>query len=219
MRGELVVDDALAIIAERTALPLDALHRYIELSCKNMAFLDPALPYLMQQIRATGTQIIIATDNMDTLDRRSSVGRSAYRVCYDGVMKLYVTSRYKGADRKSVEDLCAAARAAGMQDFSFIRDIEGYQKIFDNPQDLWRRSKEEIATCDALLVDVSDGPTGGRVIETGIAFGLDMPVLVAVKRGTPYKEIFDGVATMVIPYDSYQDLTAALSALPLLSRM
>lgn len=128
-------------------------------------------------------------------------------------MKVFVTARFRNANREAIESLCAAVKAAGMEDFSFIRDVENYQKVFDNPVDLWQRAREEIGACDALLVDVSDSPTGGRVIETGIAFGLKMPVFVIVKRGVEYKDIFDGVATKVIEYDSYDDVTASLASL------
>ncbi len=90
-------------------------------------------------------------------------------------MKVFVTARFKDANRGDIEALCAAVSAAGLEDFSFIRDIENYQKIFDNPVELWQRAREELTRCDALLVDVSDFPTGGRVIEIGIAFGLKCP--------------------------------------------
>jgi hypothetical protein len=35
----------------------------------------------------------------------------------------------------------------------FIRDIENYQKIFDNSFNLMKRAKEEIEKCDVLLID------------------------------------------------------------------
>ncbi|HSX31496.1 MAG TPA: hypothetical protein VLE99_06280 [Candidatus Saccharimonadales bacterium] len=126
-------------------------------------------------------------------------------------MKVYVTSRFSGADEQAVEALCGAVRAAGLADFSFIRDIEHYEKVFDTPQQVWQRSREELAQCDALLVDVSDAPTGGRVLETGIAYALALPIFVAVKKGVVYKSIFEGVATKVIEYETYHDITAALA--------
>lgn len=127
-------------------------------------------------------------------------------------MKVCVTARFKDANREDIEALCVAVKASGMEDFSFIRDIENYQKIFNDPVELWQRARDEIAKCDALLIDVSDAPTGGRVIEAGIAFGLKLPIFVAVKRGTEYKEVFDGVATEVIQYDDYRDITSRLAA-------
>jgi len=127
-------------------------------------------------------------------------------------MKVCVTTRFKDAEnKKDIANLCAAVRAAGMEDFSFIRDIENYQKIFSDPKELWQRAKEEIEKCDALLIDISDNPSGGRVIEAGIAYALNMPIFVLVKKGLAYKDIYDGIGTLVIQYETSQDITDALA--------
>lgn len=128
-------------------------------------------------------------------------------------MKVFITTRFKGdANKDDIVNLCTAVRTAGMEDFNFIRDIENYQKTFEDPKELWQRAKEEIINCDALLVDVSDNPGGGRVIEAGIAYALGKPIFVLVKEGLAYKDIYDGIGTVVITYSSYQDITKALSA-------
>ena len=126
-------------------------------------------------------------------------------------MKIYVTARFKGeANKTEIEKLCLAVRDSGMEDFCFIRDVENYQKTFNNPNDLWERSLFEIKSCDALLIDVSDVPTGGRVIEAGIAYALGLPVFVIAKTGLPCKDIFVGIATEVIFYDEYTGITPPL---------
>jgi len=126
-------------------------------------------------------------------------------------MKIYITARFKGAENKTdIEKLCLAVRNSGMEDFCFVRDVENYQKTFDNPKDLWERSLLEIKGCDALLIDVSDAPTGGRVIEAGIAYALGLPIFVIAKTGLPYKELFAGISTEIISYDEYSDIVPAL---------
>lgn len=127
-------------------------------------------------------------------------------------MKVCVTTRFKGDENKNdIINLCAAVRAAGMEDFSFIRDIEHYQKTFSDPKELWKRAKEEIEKCDALLIDISDNPSGGRVLEVGIAYALGMPIFVLVKKGMVYKDIYQGVGTAIIQYNTYEDITKALT--------
>ena len=127
-------------------------------------------------------------------------------------MKVCITTRFKGNENKDdIIELCAAVRAAGMEDFSFIRDIEHYQKTFNDPKELWQRAREEVKKCDALLVDISDNPSGGRVLETGMAYALDKPIFVLIKNGLEYKDIYDGVSTVVIKYNTYADVTMALS--------
>jgi hypothetical protein len=126
-------------------------------------------------------------------------------------MKIYVTARFKGLENKAdIEALCAAVRHAGHQDYCFIRDVEHYQKVFNTPKEVWDRTKLELKTCEALLIDISDNPSGGRVIEAGMAFALDMPIYVAVHLGIDYKPVYDGIATKVITYSSLAEITAGL---------
>lgn len=126
-------------------------------------------------------------------------------------MKVYVTARFKGKiNRDEIEALCGAVRAAHMQDFCFVRDVENYKHTFDNPKDLWARTYDELAACDALLIDVSNHPTGGRVVEAGMAFAMRKPIYVIVKKGEPYKQVFDGIGSTVIEYTDYKEVTAQL---------
>lgn len=132
---------------------------------------------------------------------------------YDEAMRVYITSRFKNAteNKPAIEALCAAVKLAGMEDFNFIRDIENYEKTFDDPKELWTRAREELEKCDALLIDISDSPSGGRVIEAGMAYALKLPIFVAVKNGVSYKEIYDGIATKIIRYDDFDDLIPTLA--------
>jgi len=126
-------------------------------------------------------------------------------------MKVYVATRFKGAEnRHEVEALCEAVHKAGLHDVNFARDIEHYEKTFDNPKQLWAKAYDEIAACDALLVDVSDHPSGGRLVEAGMAYALGKTVIVTKRRGVQHKAVFDGIARTVITYDDYHDLTRQL---------
>lgn len=127
-------------------------------------------------------------------------------------MQVYITARFKNAkeNKNGIEKLCAAVKSAGMVDFSFIRDIENYEKTFDNPKDLWNAALKELEQCDALLVDVSDSPSGGRVVEVGMAYALRKPIFVVLKKGTHLKEFYKGVACLVIEYEEIEDIIRPL---------
>lgn len=99
-----------------------------------------------------------------------------------------------------------------MTDFCFIRDIENYQHTFDDPKELWARAYDEIGACDALLIDTSDHPSGGRLTETGIAYALRKPVIVVKKHGSQHKALFNGIASTIISYADHKDLTRQLKA-------
>jgi len=88
-------------------------------------------------------------------------------------MKLFITARFKGDENKpDIEKLCGIVRKAGFEDFCFIRDVEKYQRsVFKDSHKLMNRAREALLQCDALLIDVSDNPGGGRAIEAGVAFG------------------------------------------------
>lgn len=128
-------------------------------------------------------------------------------------MKIYITSRFKGSseNKTEIEKLCSAVRNAGIKDFHFIRDIENYQtNFFVNQKELWTAARECIEDCDALLIDVSDAPSGGRLIEAGMAYSLNKPIYVIVKNNIEYKDFYNGIATLVIKYDDINDITEKL---------
>jgi nucleoside 2-deoxyribosyltransferase len=125
-------------------------------------------------------------------------------------VRIFITSSF-GDSRESIEQLCSIARLAGFEDFSFIRDVENYQRIFNDPKELMHKAKDEIQKSDALLIDVTDKPTG-RAIEAGIAYALGKKVIVIMKRGMEIKDTTKGIADLVIEYDKIDDIAADLKS-------
>ncbi|HEY4480140.1 MAG TPA: nucleoside 2-deoxyribosyltransferase [Candidatus Paceibacterota bacterium] len=123
-------------------------------------------------------------------------------------MKVFITTSF-GDTRENVEHLCSLVKNAGFEDFCFIRDVENYQKVFDNPKDLMARSLEEIKKCDALLIDMTDKPTG-RAFEAGMAYALGKKIIVVMKRGTEIKETTQGIANVIIEYKNIEEVTEKL---------
>lgn len=77
-----------------------------------------------------------------------------YRNHLKSINKVFITASFENAEnKKEIEELCFLVKAAGFIDFCFIRDVENYQKVFDNPKDLMDRALEEIKNCDYLLID------------------------------------------------------------------
>ncbi len=131
-------------------------------------------------------------------------------------MKIYITSRFKGSqeNRAEIERLCLAVRDAGIEDFHFIRDVENFQpNFFKTQEELWENARNQIAECDALLIDITDQPSGGRLIEAGIAYALDKPVYVIMKNDTIYKDFYTGIADAIFKYNSIEDVTDHLKSI------
>jgi nucleoside 2-deoxyribosyltransferase len=131
-------------------------------------------------------------------------------------MKIYITSRFKGSseNKAEIERLCSAVKAAGFEDFHFIRDVEHYQPNFFNSQkELWSAALESLNECDALLIDISDTPSGGRLIEAGMAYSLNKPIFIIAKNGVEYKDFYEGITTSIIKYNEIEDITEQLKLL------
>jgi nucleoside 2-deoxyribosyltransferase len=129
------------------------------------------------------------------------------------LLRLYITATFKGTDnRAEIERLCALVARAGWEDFCFIRDVEGWQKVFESAHDLMQRSLAEIAACDALLIDLTHKPTG-RAYEAGMAYALGKRIILIMRRGTPLKDTSRGIADAVIEYDTIEDIVEPLVSL------
>lgn len=75
-----------------------------------------------------------------------------------------------------------------------------------------QRSKEEIEKSDALLIDMTDNPTG-RALEAGIAYALNKKIVVIMKKGTRIKDTTKGIADLIIKYEKIEDITQKLKEL------
>jgi len=123
-------------------------------------------------------------------------------------MKVFITASF-GDSKENIENLCKIVRTSGFEDFSFIRDVENYKKVFSDPKELMSRAKEEIQNSDALLIDMTEKPTG-RAIEAGIAYALGKKIIVIMKKGTVVKDTVIGIADLVIEYDTIGDISSKL---------
>jgi nucleoside 2-deoxyribosyltransferase len=123
-------------------------------------------------------------------------------------MKVFITASF-GDTKENIEKICLLVKNAGFEDFCFIRDVENYQKIFDDPKKLMARSLEEIKNSDALLIDMTDKPTG-RAIEAGMAYSLGKKIIVIMKNETQIKDTTKGIADAIIKYKTIEDILPEL---------
>ena len=125
-------------------------------------------------------------------------------------MKVFITSSFQGnKNKEDIEYLCKLVNKSGFIDFSFIRDIENYEKKFNNSKDLMNKAKEEIKKCDALLIDMTNKPTG-RAIEAGIAYSYDKKIITIMKKGTKIKDTTKGISDIIIEYNKIEDIVEPL---------
>lgn len=128
-------------------------------------------------------------------------------------MRIFITAKFKqGKNKKEIEHLCNLVKQAGFEDFCFIRDVENYKKTFDDPKKLMQRAKKEIVKSDALLIDMTDKPTG-RAIEAGIAYALGKKIIIIFQKGTKIKDTSKGIADLIIAYNNISDIVPKLKIL------
>jgi len=128
-------------------------------------------------------------------------------------MKVFITARFKGIEnKKQIEGLCWIIRESWFEDFCFIRDVEDYQKIFNNPYDLWVKVKSEIEKCDAILIDF-DGPASGRMIELWVAFAMKKKIILIVKKDLFVKDTIIWVTNNIIQYNELEDIKKPMKKL------
>ncbi|KKQ31756.1 MAG: Nucleoside 2-deoxyribosyltransferase [Candidatus Shapirobacteria bacterium GW2011_GWE1_38_10] len=127
--------------------------------------------------------------------------------------RVFITASYQGGrNRGEIEKLCLLVRQSGFEDFCFIRDVENYQHIFDDPKELMKRAFDEIQKSDWLLINMTDKPTG-RAIEMGIAFALNKKIVTIMKRGTIIKDTVRGVSQAIIEYENIEEIIPKLKEL------
>jgi len=125
-------------------------------------------------------------------------------------MKVFITASFKnGENREEIEKLCTLVKETGFEDFCFIRDIENYQKVFNNPKELMERTRDEIKKCDLLLIDLTNKPTG-RAYEAGIAYAYGKRIITILKRGTEIRDTTKGISEIIIEYDEIEDIVIPL---------
>lgn len=126
------------------------------------------------------------------------------------MLRVFVTAKFQNKENKEeIEHLCILVRKAGFEDFCFVRDVEHYQKVFDNPKELMERALKEIDQSDCLLIDMTNQPTG-RAIEAGIAYAMKKRIIVIMKKGTIIKDVTRGIANVVLEYENIDEISSML---------
>lgn len=85
MRGLRSVGDVLQYIHDRTGIPINKLENELRYSSENMKFIDSNILDKIQIIRANGSKVVIATDNMDVF-RYWTVDSLKLNEFFDGIL-------------------------------------------------------------------------------------------------------------------------------------
>jgi nucleoside 2-deoxyribosyltransferase len=127
--------------------------------------------------------------------------------------RIFITYSFEiKQNRQNLESFLELIRSAGFQEFCFVRDVENYVNLIQDPKVLMKLTKEEIANSDYLLINCTDKPTG-RAAEAGIAYALNIPIIIILKKGIKIKNAMRGIANHIIEYEEMTDIVVPLSSI------
>ena len=98
MRGLRSAGNVLQYLHDRTGIPINELESELRYSSENMRFINAGVIEKIQTIRANGTRVVIATDNMDTF-RHLTVKELRLNELFDGIL----TSDTAGALKTDID--------------------------------------------------------------------------------------------------------------------
>jgi len=128
-------------------------------------------------------------------------------------MKAFLSIKFWGdyRNRGHVEGVIGALESAGFEVFCFVRDAEKWGDIQFEPNRMMKITFSQIDQSDIIIADVADWPIGVGV-EAGYAYAKDIPIICICNINKKIANTVAGLATQVIMYESYEDLSKRLAS-------
>lgn len=123
--------------------------------------------------------------------------------------KAFMSLKFYEGDvtKKKIEDLTNALKAAGIENFVMVRDIEKYGEVEVTSKQLMKEyAFPAMEASDMLIVEFSEKGVG-LGIGAGYAFAKGIPIYIIAKTGSDISSTIGGLAEEVIFYDKPEDLT------------
>lgn len=121
-------------------------------------------------------------------------------------MRIFITSNYPEKYIEETENICRIVDSIGHKAFCFARE---YPK-FDDNKVMMALAKKDVLSCDALILDVTDGGSTGRLLECGIAYAGGKKVVIIAKEGTDISPTLEGVSDKIIFYNKIDNILEPL---------
>lgn len=126
-------------------------------------------------------------------------------------MKIYICSPQgpTTANSQSIELISRAVKAAKLRDIVFHRDAKHSNNLAE-ANNRWLQIRDELASCDGLLIEASNRPDEANIAELGMAYAMRKNIIAIKKAGNVHDELIDSLASRVIEYTDEKDLTHKL---------
>lgn len=127
-------------------------------------------------------------------------------------MNAYLSAKFEGDDNEEVvEQLITAAERAGFTVSCTNRDYDDYGRK-DSSEPLTDFMFEGIERSNIVLLEITDRGVG-QGVEAGYAAANQVPIALLVTNDADVSPTLRDVATHIIEYHGFEDLTQQLGAL------
>lgn len=128
-------------------------------------------------------------------------------------MNAYLSAKFAGDDNEEIiANLITAAERAGFDVTCTIRDYDDYGRGAPPDEPLIEYIFAAIEHANVVLLDVTDKGVG-LGIEAGYAAANDIPVVLLASHDADISTTMEQLATHILQYHGFEDLTQQLSAL------
>ena len=122
-------------------------------------------------------------------------------------MKAYISIKYHddNANQDTIERISSALVQSGFETVCIARDIEKWGLVKYDARELMRKTFEEIASSDVVVVDLTEKGVGVG-IEAGYAYAKGIPVVAIARRGADISATLRGISDAVLHYERFDEL-------------
>lgn len=126
-------------------------------------------------------------------------------------MKAYLAIKFKEdfSNRKEVDNISDVLKKSGIETIVMVRDFERWGENKFTPEELMKKTFEQIDSSDMLIIEFSEKGVG-LGIEAGYAYAKQKPIFVIAKDGSDISSTLEGVAREVIFYNNLNDLAGKI---------
>lgn len=129
-------------------------------------------------------------------------------------MKAYLSIKYHddNANRDTINRIASALAQVGFEAICIARDIEKWGQVEVDARELMRKTFEEIASSEVVVVDLTEKGVGVG-IEAGYAYAKGIPVVTIARRGADISETLCGISDAVLYYERFDELEGLFAQL------
>ncbi len=126
-------------------------------------------------------------------------------------MKIYLGIKFydDNSNKVIVDGISSRLEELGHSVFCVARDLEKWGEKSFTPKELMQNTFEEIDKSDAVVIEFSEKGVG-LGIESGYAYGKNIPIYVVANNGSSISSTMKGIAHDIFFYKQFSEININL---------